>query len=120
LASFGFAFTGLWYTVLTQPNMRIHLAVALVVAAMGIYLRLGWTQWAILVLTVGAVLVVEMLNTVVETALDAATPHYHPKVKIAKDVAAGAVLLAAAASVVVGLLILGPPLYAKLAGWFAG
>ena len=120
MASFGCAFTGLWYTVRTQPNMRTHLAIALVVVAMGIYLGLGWTQWAILVLTIGAVLVAEMLNTVVETALDAATPHYHPKVKIAKDVAAGVVLVIAATSVVVGLLILGPPLYARLVRWFAG
>ena len=58
-----------------------------------------------------------MLNTVAEAALDAATHHYHPLVKIAKDVAAGAVLLTALLSVLVGLLILGPPLWARVTGW---
>jgi diacylglycerol kinase len=94
--------------------MRIHLSVSVAVLALGLYVKLGWTQWAVLVLTIGAVLIAELFNTVAEAALDAATPNYHPLVKIAKDVAAGAVLLTALISVAVGLLILGPPLYARL------
>jgi len=116
-ASFGHAFSGLWYAVRTQPNMRIHLSVTAAVLVLGLYVGLDWTQWAVLVLTIGAVLIAELFNTVAEAALDAATPYYHPLVKIAKDVAAGAVLLTALLSVMVGLLILGPPLYAKLAAW---
>ena len=117
IASFGYAFAGFWYAVRTQPNMRIHLAVAAMVVALGLYLGLGWTQWAVLALTMGFVLVAEMFNTVAEAAMDAATPYYHPLVKIAKDVAAGAVLVTALVAVCVGLLILGPPLWAKVAGW---
>jgi len=97
--------------------MRIHLSVTAAVLVLGLYVGLDWTQWAVLVLTIGAVLIAELFNTVAEAALDAATPYYHPLVKIAKDVAAGAVLLTALLSVMVGLLILGPPLYAKLAAW---
>lgn len=116
-ASLGYALSGLWYAVRTQLNMRIHLSVSVAVLALGLYVGLGWTQWAVLVLTIGAVLIAELFNTVAEAALDAATPYYHPLIKIAKDVAAGAVLLTALFSVLVGLLILGPPLYARIASW---
>jgi len=117
VASFGHAFSGLWYALRTQQNMRIHLSVAAAVVVLGLYLGLDWIQWAVLALTIGAVMIAEMFNTVAEAALDAATPYYHPLVKIAKDVAAGAVLLTAIMSVGVGLLVLGPPLWDLLAGW---
>jgi diacylglycerol kinase len=116
-ASFGYALSGLWYAVRTQLNMRIHLSVSVAVLALGLYVGLDWTQWAVLVLTIGAVLIAEMFNTVAEAALDAATPYYHPLIKIAKDVAAGAVLLTALLSILVGLMILGPPLCARIASW---
>ena len=116
-ASFGYAISGLWYAIRTQLNMRIHLSVSIVVLGLGLYVGLDWTQWAVLALTIGAVLIAELFNTVAEAALDAATPYYHPLIKIAKDVAAGAVLLTALLSVMVGLLILGPPLCAKIATW---
>jgi diacylglycerol kinase len=112
--SFRNAFAGLWYTVRTQRNMRIQLSVLAAVLVLGLYLGLTWLQWAVLALTSGFVLVAEMFNTVAEAALDAATPHYHPLVKVAKDVAAGAVLLTAVIAVGVGLLVLGPPLWHKL------
>ena len=98
--------------------MRIHLSVAVAVIALGIYLGLNWTQWAVLALTIGAVMIAEMFNTVAEAALDAATPYYHPLVKVAKDVAAGAVLLTALIAVCVGLMILGPPLWDQVVGWW--
>lgn len=116
-ASFGYAISGLWYALRTQLNMRIHLSVSVGVLVLGLYVGLDWTQWAVLVLTIGAVLIAELFNTVAEAALDAATPYYHPLIKIAKDVAAGAVLLTALLSIVVGLLILGPPLCATIAAW---
>ena len=115
--SFGYAFAGLWYAVKTQRNMRIHLSIAAVVLVLGLYVDVGWVEWAVLALAIGFVLVAEMFNTVAEAALDAATPYYHPLVKVAKDVAAGAVLLTAVAAVLVGLLVLGPPLYAKMMTW---
>lgn len=116
--SFDRAFAGVWHAVQTQQNMRIHLGVAASVAVLGIYLKLGSMQWAVLGLTIGFVLVAEMFNTVSEAAMDAATPYYHPLVKVAKDVAAGAVLITAIISVAVGLLILGPPLWNKVCVWF--
>lgn len=118
--SFKYAFAGLWYAIRTQRNVRIHFAIAVGVAVLGGYLELDWTQWAILALTIGFVLVAEMVNTAAEAAMDAATPYYHPLVKIAKDVAAGAVLLASIVSVIVGLLVLGPPLWSTVAGWLSG
>jgi len=115
LDGFRYAFGGLWYAIKTQRNMRIHLVIAAAVLVLGLYLELIWIEWAVLALTIGFVLVAEMFNTVAEAAMDAATPYYHPLVKIAKDVAAGAVLLTAIAAVLVGLLILGPPLWARVA-----
>lgn len=114
VTSFKYAFLGIWYVVRTQRNARIHLSVAFVVVVLGLWLGLSRTEWAIIVLTIGLVLVAEAFNTVAEAAVDLATAEYHPLAKNAKDVAAGAVLLMAMAAVVVGLLILGPPLWRTL------
>ncbi len=117
--SFGHAFAGVWHALSTQQNMRIHAAATLALIVLGAYLGLGAIQWAVLTLTIGLVLAAEMFNTVAEAAMDAATTEYHPLIKIAKDVAAGAVLIAALVAVIVGLLILGPPLWQRIAGWLA-
>jgi diacylglycerol kinase len=73
-------------------------------------------QWCILILTIGAVLILEGLNTAIEALVDLASPSCHPLAKVAKDVAAAMVLMAAIGSVPIGLLILGPPLWRLLAG----
>jgi diacylglycerol kinase len=117
LNGFGHAIAGLWHTVRTQRNMRVHLGAAAAAIGLGLYVELERTQWAVLMLTIGFVLVAEMFNTVAEAAMDATVPRYHPLVRIAKDVAAGAVLTTALISVAVGLLILGPPLWARVAAW---
>lgn len=114
--SFRFAFAGLWYALRTQRNTRIHLVIAACAIALGVWLGLPSTQWPVLALTIGFVLVSEMLNTVAETLVDLVSPGYHPLAKIIKDVTAGAVLLAALISVIVGLLVLGPPLLIRLWG----
>ncbi len=118
LSSFKCAFAGLWHVVRTQRNARIHLAVTGVVVALGLWLGLSRSEWAIIALTIGTVLAAEAFNTVAEAAVDLATAEYHPLAKIAKDVAAGAVLLTAITAVVVGLLILGPPLWQALLALF--
>lgn len=118
LTSFKYAFSGVWHVLRTQRNARIHLSVALVVIALGLWLGLSRTEWAIIVLTIGLVLAAESFNTVAEAAVDLATTEYHPLARIAKDVAAGAVLLMAITAVVVGLLILGPPLWRVLLTMF--
>ena len=114
IESFRFAFCGLWYALRTQRNTRIHLAIAAVVIAMGLWLGLSYVEWALVTLTIGFVLVSEMLNTVAETLVDLISPGYHPLAKVVKDVTAGAVLLAAIISIGVGLLVLGPPLWRLL------
>jgi len=113
-ASFRYAFAGLGYALHTQRNTRIHLAAAAAVVIVGLWLRLSSIQWAVLVLTIGFVLVGEMLNTVAETLVDLINPGYHPLARVIKDVTAGAVLLTAIAAVIVGLLVLGPPLWERL------
>ena len=118
LTSFKYAFSGMWHVLRTQRNARIHLSLALVVIVLGLWLGLSRIEWAIIVLTIGLVLAAESFNTVAEAAVDQATAEYHPLAKIAKDVAAGAVLLMAITAVVVGLLILGPPLWAALLTMF--
>jgi diacylglycerol kinase len=114
--SFRHAFAGLWYAFRTQRNTRIHLIITAGVIALGLWLGLSCTQWAVLVLTIGFVLVSEMLNTVAESLVDLVSPEYHPQAKIVKDVTAGAVLLGAIISVIVGSLVLGPPLWARVFG----
>lgn len=116
LEAFRCAFSGLWYTLRTQRNMRIHLAIAGAVVTAGLWLRLSADQWALIALTSGLVLISEMANTVIEKLVDLVCPEYHPLAKIVKDVMAGAVVLAAIIAVIVGLLILGPPLWQKLTG----
>jgi undecaprenol kinase/diacylglycerol kinase (ATP) len=114
LDSFRFAVSGLWYVLRTQRNVRVHLVIAGCVAVLGLWLKISLLEWAILALTVGSVLVSEVLNTVAETLVDLVSPGYHPLAKVVKDVTAGAVLLAAVVSVAVGALILGPPLWMVL------
>ena len=114
--SFRFAFSGLWYALRTQRNTRIHLTITAAVVVLGLFLELSYVQWAVVTLTIGFVLVSEMLNTVAETLVDLISPGYHSLAKIVKDVTAGAVLLAAIVSIVVGLLVLGPPLWERFFG----
>jgi diacylglycerol kinase len=108
--SFYFAFAGIFYLLRTQRNARIELFIGLAACGLAIWLGIDAAQWAILVLTICAVLILEALNTAIEAVVDLACPQQHRLAKVAKDVAAGAVLIAAIGSVVVGLLILGPAL----------
>ncbi|MDX1968624.1 MAG: diacylglycerol kinase family protein [Planctomycetaceae bacterium] len=114
--SFGHAFDGIWLTVRTQRNARIHGFFAICVIVVGVWLRLDALRWSILTVMIGAVLVGETINTAVEALVDLLAPQFHERAKVAKDVSAGAVLLLGITAVVVGLLILGPPLWEKVFG----
>ena len=114
LVGFKYAFSGLWYALRTQRNMRFHLAVALLVIIVGIVLRVSAVEFAMLFIAITSVFIAEMFNTVIELCVDLASPTYHPLAKIAKDVAAGAVLLDAILAVIIGLFVLGPHLWAFL------
>ncbi len=112
--SFRFAFEGWWYVLRTQRNAWIHAAVSAVVFGLAFWLRLSRWEWAILLLATMAVWMAELFNTAVESVVDLTTPDYHPLAKVAKDVAAAAVLVGALGAVLVGLVIMGPPLWQRL------
>ncbi len=112
--SFGHALRGWWHVVRTQRNSWIHVGITLVIVAISIWVRLDVRDWAVIVLTIAVVFISEFLNTAIEVVVDLASPQVHPLAKVAKDVAAGAVLIAAVAAVAIGVLILGPPLWARL------
>jgi diacylglycerol kinase (ATP) len=114
IASFRYAFQGWGYVLRTQRNTWIHSAIAIAVFFVGLWLQLPARDWAILVLTAGFVFSAEFINTSIEAVVDLATEEHHPLAKVGKDVGAAAVLVAALAAVLVGLLILGPPLLQKL------
>jgi diacylglycerol kinase len=114
--SFRHAFAGLWYTLRTQRNMRLHLAAALLVGALGLALGLTPVELALLVFAIALVMVAELVNTALEAVVDLAAPYVDPLAGIAKDVSAAAVLLSAVVAVLIGALVLGPHLLALLAG----
>lgn len=110
LSSFRHAFRGVGVMLSTQINARIHAAATAAVAAAGFYLDFSRADWCWVALAVAAVWTAEALNTAVELLADAVSPDYHPLVGQAKDVAAGAVLIAAAGAAVIGILVIGPHL----------
>lgn len=116
LKGFRCAFRGLAAAWRCQQNVRIHLGFVVAITGLGLFLGLPLAHWAILVLTYGLVLAAEILNSALEVLTNLVSPGYHDLAREAKDVAAGAVLVTAVGAVAVGLLILGPPLWARLAG----
>ena len=98
----------------TQPNFRVHLAAAVAVVAVALGVGAPAIEVAALVLAIGLVMVGEACNTAVEAVVDLASPAVHPLARIAKDVAAAGVLIAATLAAVVGFVILGPRLLALL------
>ena len=109
--SFGYAFQGLRYAWLTQRHLRVHAALALLATGAGLGLGISPGEWAALLAVIALVGALEMLNTVVEVVVDMITTRFHPQAKVAKDVAAGAVLLAAMGAVAVGAVIFLPRIW---------
>ncbi len=114
IAGFGFAFHGLWYALRTQRNARVHAIIAALAILVSIFFRVSAVEFAMIFVAITGVFVAEMFNTVIEICVDLASPTYHPLAKIAKDAAAGAVLLNAMLSVVIGLFVLGPHVWSFL------
>ena len=114
IAAFGHAFRGWGHVLKTQHNAWIHSLIAIAVILVGLWVGLPGRDWAIIVLTIAMVFTAEFINTAIEAVVDLASPVHHPLAKVGKDVGAGGVLVAALAAVIVGLLILGPPLWAKI------
>lgn len=113
----GFVFAGRGIALGSRGrNFRVMLAVAVVVFGLGLWLGLSAPRWTALVLSVGLVLALELVNTAGEMLVDILSPDYDARYGQVKDVLAGAVLLAAVATAVVGVLVLGPELLALLRG----
>lgn len=113
--SFGFAFQGIAAAFRSQHNMWIHVLATLVVCGLGWMLQVSSVEWCLLLLAITSVFTAELFNTAFEALCDVASPDYHPMVRRAKDVSAGAVLASAIGAALVGAIVFGP----RLAG-FAG
>ncbi len=114
IASFRYAFHGWRHVISSQKNAWIHAAASICVLILGLWLSLPASDWAMLVIVMAMVWSAEFFNTSIETVVDLASPNHHPLAKMGKDVGAAAVLITAGAAVIVGLLILGPPLWEKI------
>lgn len=114
LASASYAFSGIYFCLRTQRNMRIHVVAGFSAMGLGVWLALPLLHLAIVSIVASLVVTMEMMNTAIENAVDLATHRRHPLAKIAKDVAAAAVLVSAINAALVGLLLLGPPLWDRL------
>jgi diacylglycerol kinase (ATP) len=103
--SFNYAFEGIIHVLRTQRNLRIHFAIAVVVLVAALYFDVTKIELIALLLSIAFVLITEMINSAIEGAIDISTTSFDPNAKLAKDVAAGAVLIAAANAVAVGYLV---------------
>lgn len=111
LLSFSYAWAGVLYAFNTQRNFRIHTAIAILAVSLGLIAQISAMEMTIIILTSSLVMVLELLNTAIESVVDLTVKQtYHDLAKIAKDCAAGAVLVSALAAVLVGCFILLPPL----------
>jgi diacylglycerol kinase len=111
VASFGFAFRGIALLFTSQANAKIHLLATLVVIAAGFLLEVTLGEWALLAVATTMVWVAEGFNTAIEYVVDLASPEWHVLAGKAKDVAAGAVLLAAIGAVVIAGIVFGPRIW---------
>lgn len=108
--SFGYAFSGLKLAVKKEPNFRIHLIVATVAFILAYYLKFSLFEWLTVILVSTIVIVVELVNTVLESLVNLVSPQIKDEAKIAKDVAAAAVFVSAVSSVVIGAFLYLPKL----------
>ncbi len=108
IRSIGYACEGIWLMLRTQHNAWVHLALTIAVVAVGLFFQINALEWALLTVAIMSVWMAESLNTAFEFLCDVSSPNFHPIVKKAKDVSAGAVLICAAGSIVIGLLVFVP------------
>ena len=108
IRSFKFAFVGIWTILKSQHNAWVHAVATIIVFVVGFLLKISTSEWCLIVLAIVAVWTAEALNTAFEFLADATNPDFHPMIKNSKDVAAGAVLIAAIGSIIIGVLIFLP------------
>jgi len=109
--SFANAFWGLFYTIRTQHNFQIHLISSIAVIITGIFFEISKLEWLIIALTIFIVFIAETFNTAIEKLVDFVSPEYDKIAGLVKDIAAGAVLLTAIMSVIIGLIIFLPYIF---------
>ncbi|MBT6321972.1 MAG: diacylglycerol kinase family protein [Anaerolineae bacterium] len=114
LRSFSYAFQGWYYVLRNEQNAWIHAVITVLVIFLAFWLNLPARDWAVILLAIVMVWAAEFFNTAIESIIDLASPDENPLAKVGKDVGAAAVLIAALTSVLIGLLILGPPLWKRL------
>lgn len=105
IRSFGYAISGLKVLLLGERNMLIHLLATLVVIALALWFRLNTERWCLLLFAIAGVWIAEAFNTAIERLCNVVNPEKHPIIKQVKDISAAAVLLAAIAAVLTGILI---------------
>ncbi|OGM33505.1 hypothetical protein A2803_04905 [Candidatus Woesebacteria bacterium RIFCSPHIGHO2_01_FULL_44_21] len=103
--SFGYAFTGIKTAFKQEPNFQAHILIAVLVISAGVFSGLSTSDWLLLLYAIFFVLILELFNTSIEAIVNLVSPDIHPKAKIAKDVAAAAVLLAAIQAIIIGAVI---------------
>lgn len=108
LKSFKYAFEGIFTGIKEEQNIKIHIAIMILVIIFGIMLKISKAEWIICVILFGLVISMELINTAIENTVDLITKEKNEQAKIAKDVAAGAVLVSAIASAIIGLIIFVP------------
>lgn len=106
--SFKYAIQGIKSALKTEQNLKIHFIVTVLAIILGVVLKVNFTEWAICFLLFGFVITAELLNTAIEVTVDLAMPEKNEKAKLAKDIAAGAVLVSAIVSILVGIVIFLP------------
>ena len=108
IKSFGYAFTGIYDLLRSEPNSRIHLLATFCAIIAGILLRISRSEWCIILIVIALVWAAEAFNTAIEKMTDQLFPEFHEKARFAKDVSAGAVLVCAIAALICGLIIFIP------------
>ena len=110
--SFGYAFSGIFTCIKKERNIKIHIAVSICVVIAGILLHISLMEWIACLILFGLIMALELVNTAIEATVDLVTEERKPLAKIAKDTAAGAVLIAAIFAAIIGLLIFVPKIIA--------
>lgn len=110
IRGFGFAFKGLFYACKTQLNFRVHLFCAAIAITLGWYLKISSAEWLWIILSIGMVLLTEIINTAIELLVDLVSPDYNEKAGHIKDMCAAAVLVTAITALVIGIVIFLPKL----------
>lgn len=112
--AFRYAFAGWWHVIRTQRNAWVHTVFSVFAIGIGFWLHITPLEMALIILAITLVWTAEFLNTALEAVVDLASPQQHPLARVGKDVGAAAVLIASLASILIGVLVFGPPLLVKL------